>query len=233
MARPPCSPRAVLWDMDGTLVDSADYHYRAWQAAMAELGRALSRAEFAATFGQRNDAILRRYLGPQVTPEDIQRIGDAKEAHYRALVSAGGIVALPGVREWLARLHAAGWRQAIASSGPRLNAAAIMDALSLRAAFDAVIAAEDAVHGKPDPEVFLVAAARLGVDPACCVVVEDAPTGIEAGRRGGMRTLGVLTTHPHLDADRVVRSLAELEEDAFERLLDDADRAATASREDH
>jgi beta-phosphoglucomutase len=232
MARLPCSSRAVLWDMDGTLVDSADYHYRAWQAAMAELGRGLSRAEFAATFGQRNDAILRRYIGPQVTPEEIQRVGDAKEAHYRSLVRAGGIVALPGVREWLARLQAAGWRQAIASSGPRLNAAAIMDALSLRAAFDAVITAEDAVHGKPDPEVFLVAAARLDVDPTCCVVVEDAPAGIEAGRRGGMRTLGVLTTHPRLDADRVVRSLTELEEDAFECLLD-ADRAATAGREDH
>src|SRR5260221_10644390 len=175
MARPACSPRAVLWDMDGTLVDSADYHYRAWQAAMAERGRALSRAEFAATFGQRNDAILRRYLGPQVTPEDIQCIGDAKEAHYRALVSAGGIVALPGVREWLARLHAAGWRQAIASSGPRLNAAAIMDALSLRAAFNAVIAAEDAVHGKTHPEGFPGAAAPPGAHPACRVGGGHAP----------------------------------------------------------
>lgn len=225
MARAPSAPRAVLWDMDGTLVDSAEYHYRAWRETMAERGRDLSRTEFAATFGQRNDAILRRYIGPQVTAAEIQRVGDAKEAHYRALVTAGGIVALPGVREWLGRLHAAGWRQAIASSGPRLNAAAIQDALDLRAAFDAVIAAEDAVRGKPDPELFLVAAARLGVDPAGCVVVEDAPAGIEAGRRGGMRTLGVLTTHPQLDADRVVRSLTELEEDAFDRLLDGCQEA--------
>jgi beta-phosphoglucomutase len=126
---------------------------------------------------------------------------------------------LPGVREWLTRARrrvASGYRQL----GPRLNALTIIDALGLAGIFDAVIAAEDVVHGKPDPEVFLTAAARLGVDPPRCVVVEDAPTGIEAGRRGGMRTLGVLTTHPHLDADRVAATLAELELDAFDRLLE-------------
>lgn len=213
------SPRAVLWDMDGTLVDSGDYHYEAWRETMAGLGRALGREEFAATFGQRNDAILRRYIGPQVTAEQIRDIGDAKEEHYRTLVRARGITPLPGVREWLTRLHGASWRQAIASSGPRANAAAIIAELGLQGTFEAVVAAEDVVHGKPDPEVFIAAAAQLGVAPGRCVVVEDAPMGIEAGRRGGMRTLGVLTTHAHLDADLVARTLAELEPDAFERLL--------------
>jgi beta-phosphoglucomutase family hydrolase len=214
-------PRAVLWDMDGTLVDSAEYHWEAWRETMAGRGSVLSRAEFDATFGQRNDTVLRRYVGPQITPSEIQAIGDAKEEHYRVLVQSRGIAPLPGVRDWLMRLHAAGWRQAIASSGPRLNTQTVLAALSLDACFDAIVAAEDVVHGKPDPEVFRTAAERLGVDPARCVVVEDAPTGIEAGRRAGMRTLGVLNTHPHLDADRLVHSLAELEPDAFEVLLID------------
>lgn len=187
---------------------------------MSGLGRSLSRAEFAVTFGQRNDAILRRSIGPQISDAEIRDIGDAKEERYRDLVRARGIAPLPGVREWLARLCESGWRQAIASSGPRLNAQTIIDALGLAGTFDAIIAAEDVVHGKPDPEVFLTAAARLGVDPGHCVVVEDAPTGIEAGRRGGMRTLGVLTTHPDLDADRVAATLADLEPDAFDRLLE-------------
>ena len=213
------APRAVLWDMDGTLVDSGEYHYQAWRETMAGLGRELERDEFAATFGQRNEAILRRYIGPQVTAEEIQQIGDAKEERYRARVCASGIAALPGVRQWLARLGADGWRQAIASSGPRLNSETIIAALGLDGTFDTVIAAEDVIHGKPHPEVFLAAAARLGVAPSRCVVVEDAPMGIEAARRGGMRSLGVLNTHPHLDADRVARSLEELEPDAFERLL--------------
>lgn len=215
------APRAVLWDMDGTLVDSGAYHYEAWRETMAGLGRPLSRAEFAVTFGQRNDAILRRSIGPQISAKEIQDIGDAKEARYRALVRERGIAPLPGVREWLVRLRAAGWRQAIASSGPRLNAETIIEVLALTNTFDAIIAAEDVVHGKPDPEVFLTAAARLGVDPRRCVVVEDAPTGIEAGRRGGMRTLAVLTTHLHLEADRIAATLAELEPDAFARLLEE------------
>lgn len=210
----------MLWDLDGTLVDSGEYHYEAWRETMAGLGRAWSRAKFAETFGQRNDAILQRVIGPQVSAAEIQRIGDAKEAHYRALVRARGISALPGVREWLNRLRAGGWRQAIASSGPRRNAETILAALALQDAFDAVIAAEDVVRGKPDPEVFSAAAARLGAAAAHCVVVEDVPMGIEAGRRAGMHTLGVLNTHAHLDADRVVRSLADLEADAFERLLE-------------
>lgn len=215
---PPC---AVLWDMDGTLVDSAEYHYTAWRATLADTGYALGREEFATTFGQRNDAILRRLLGPGLAAEEIARIGDAKEAHYRRLVEAEGIRALPGAREWLTRLHGSGWRQALASSGPRQNAEVILSALAITAMFEVIVAAEDVAHGKPDPEMFLVAAQRLGVAPRDCIVVEDAPAGLEAGWRAGMRTVAVLTTHSRLEAHLVVRTLADLESDAFDRLLND------------
>ena len=212
-------PRAVLWDVDGTLVDSAEQHYEAWRVTLAECGRSFDRDEFAAGFGQRNDAILHRTLGAQITAQDIQRIGDAKESRYRELVRTRGITTLPGVREWLGRLRMDGWRQAIASSGPLLNVQTIITALDLEGTFGAVVSAEEVPHGKPDPDVFLAAAARLDVAPARCVVVEDAPAGVEAGRRAGMRTLGVLTTHARLDADYTVRSLADLEPQAFDALL--------------
>ena len=205
--------------MDGTLVDSGDLHYLAWREAMQAHGRDLTRAEFDATFGQRNDTILRRLLDPAITAEDIARIGDEKEADYRALVAARGIQPLAGALEWVRRLGAAGWRQAIASSGPRANADTIVDALGLHGAFAALASAEDVTHGKPHPEVFLVAAARVDVAPARCVVVEDAPPGIEAGRRAGMPTIGVLSTHAKLEADRVVAALTDLEADAFDRLI--------------
>jgi beta-phosphoglucomutase len=206
--------------MDGTLVDSGDLHFEAWRSTMAELGTPLSRAEFDATFGQRNDTILRRLVDPHIGAADIARIGDAKEAHYRELVAAHGIEPLPGALDWLQRLDAAGWRQAIASSGPRANAAAIVAALGLEGAFAAVAAAEDVTHGKPHPDVFLLAAARLDVAPPRCVVLEDAPPGLEAGRRAGMPTIGVLSTHPHLDADVVVATLTDLAADAFDKLID-------------
>jgi len=211
--------RAVLWDMDGTLVDSGLLHHEAWRDLLADLGRPLTYEEFAATFGLRNDAILRRLVDATMSDAEIIRIGDEKEARYRTLVQARGVAALPGALDWLARLRDGGWRQAIASSGPRANAAAIIAALGLDGAFAAVVGAEDVVEGKPHPEVFLTAAARLDVPPPRCIVLEDAPAGLEAGRRAGMPTIGVLSTHAALQADVVVRSLAELDARTFDRLL--------------
>jgi HAD superfamily hydrolase (TIGR01509 family) len=163
--------------------------------------------------------VLRRLLDAAIGDADIVRLGEAKETRYRALVRRDGVAPLPGARDWLARLAAAGWRQAIASSGPRANSEAIIAALAWHDVFDAVVAAEDVVHGKPDPEVFLTAAARLGAAPQRCVVVEDAPPGIEAGRRAGIPTIGVLTTHAALDGDVVVGALSDLRADAFDALL--------------
>lgn len=219
MSARPFKPRAVLWDMDGTLLDSAEYHWLSWREALAGEGYEMSRARFDATFGRRNDAILRELLGEDVLPETITRIAAVKEERYRALARAGGIEPLPGVRAWLTRLKEDGWRQAVASSAPRLNIATILDAMGLAPFFDAVAADEDVRHGKPDPQVFLVAAEKLGVPPGRCVVVEDAPAGLEGARRAGMRRIGLATTHADLEADVVVRSLEELPLDAFDGLI--------------
>ena len=204
--------------MDGTLVDSEDYHWRSWREAMAPEGVPITHSHFLATFGQRNDEILPAWLGADATPERIERLAGAKEAHYREMIGREGIVALPGAAQWVARLKAAGWLQAIASSAPRLNVEAILRALRFNGEVQAVTSAEDVHRGKPDPEVFLVAAAKLGVEPARCVVVEDALVGIEAARRAGMRSIGV-SRKVKLPADVYVQSLDELPADTFERLV--------------
>src|SRR5271166_5960436 len=113
--------RAVLWDMDGTLVDSAEYHWQAWRDTMSREGFTVTHGQFLATFGQRNDSILRQWLGENATPELIQRIGNAKEALYRQDVREHGIAPLPGALEWVNLLHRQGWGQAIASAAPRAN----------------------------------------------------------------------------------------------------------------
>jgi beta-phosphoglucomutase len=137
---------------------------------------------------------------------------------YRDIARREGLVPLPGAREWVVRLRRAGWRQAIASSAPRANVDVMLESVGVRDRIDAVISAEDVSRGKPDPDVFLAAAARLGVPPGNCVVVEDAPAGVEAARRAGMRRIGV-NAHTPLDADIYVRSLLELPENAFDRLI--------------
>ena len=210
--------RAALWDVDGTLIDSREYHWLSWQDALAAEGFRVTRPQFEQTFGRRNDEILREYF-PSYAPDAIARVGDAKEAAYRALVRERGIELLPGVRRWLDRLRGEGWLQAVASSAPRQNLDAIIAALGLEEYFAAIASAEDVTEGKPDPQVFLAAASKLGVGPASCVVVEDAPAGTEAARRAGMRCVGVLSSHAELRADIVVRTLEELPDDAFDGLF--------------
>jgi beta-phosphoglucomutase len=214
-------PRAALWDMDGTLLDSAGYHWLAWHGIMHAEGYPLTHNEFVATFGQRNDTILRGWLGSDLADAEIGRIGDAKEERYRQFVRERGVALLPGVRRWLERLHTQGWRQAVASAAPRANVEAIVAALDISSFFGALVSAEDVQRGKPDPQVFLLAAERLAVPPARCVVVEDAPAGIEAAHRAEMRAIGVRTSHATLQADIAVHTLEELPEDAFERLIVD------------
>jgi beta-phosphoglucomutase len=145
-------------------------------------------------------------------------VADRKEAEYRRLAAAHGLTPLPGAAGWVERLHQAGWKQAIASSAPRLNIEVMLRVLALDRDFDAVVSAEDVTAGKPDPQVFLAAARRLDVPPARCIVVEDAPAGVEAARRAGMKSIGVNAAQ-RLDADLPVGSLADLPPDAFDRLL--------------
>jgi HAD superfamily hydrolase (TIGR01509 family) len=215
------SPRAVLWDLDGTLADSSDFHWKAWQEAFKVEGREITRAQFLASFGQRNDTILSEWLGPDPDPERIRRVGEAKEAHYRTLVRTEGIAPLPGAAQWVAALQQAGWQQAIASSAPRLNVEVVHRALGFSGLIDVLVGAEDVQRGKPDPEVFLAAASRVGVPPGRCVVVEDAEAGIEAALRAGMKSIGV-GTGAVTSAHRVVRFLTELEPGAFEQLVEEA-----------
>lgn len=212
-------PRAVLWDMDGTMVNSGEYHWLAWQAVMESEGRPITYEEFADTFGQRNDTILRRYFGEDIAASEIQRIAEAKESHYRSLVRSRGIQLLPGVSDWLRSLQQAGWLQAIASAAPRRNIETIIEVLALESYFAALVSAEDVQRGKPDPQVYLLAAERLSVPAPRCIVVEDSPAGITGARRAEMYSIGVRTTHESIEADRVVNTLDELPDDAFDQLL--------------
>ena len=151
----------------------------------------------------------------------MRRIGEAKESRYRELLRSGSLTPLPGAAEWVSRLAAAGWRQAIASSAPRANIEVMVATLDLRGSIDAWVGAEDVSRGKPDPEVFLKAARALSLPIEGCVVVEDAEAGIEAAKRAGMKCIGVGDGSIGA-ADLVVSSLDRLPADAFAGLLGDS-----------
>jgi beta-phosphoglucomutase len=207
--------RAVIWDLDGTLIDSSAYHWEAWQAVMAEERFTLSYDEYVADFGKRNDEILRGRLGADLPDDYVARVSLAKEEVYRRLLRTKGLTLLPGAEYWLGRLKSDGWLQALGTSAPRGNIDAVFDALGIGKYFDAVMSSEEVRAGKPEPDVFLMAAEKMSVAPEHCIVVEDAPAGIEAARRAGMKSIGVLTTHSELKADVVVPGLDQLPEDFF------------------
>ena len=210
--------RSVLWDLGGTLIDSEQYHWLAWRDTMAAHGITLTHEQFLKTFGLRNDAIIPQWI-PDASPERVDQIAREKEQLYRRLVREGGLDPLPGARHWTEQLAREGWRQAIASSAPRENIDAVLTVIGLASFFQAIVSAEDVTLGKPDPQVFLTAAARLGSAPAHSIVVEDAPAGIEAARRAGMPNIGVRRNGSPLGADLAVSSLADLPRDAFSRLI--------------
>ena len=216
------APRAVLWDMDGTLIDSEKFHWISWRDTLAKDGVALSYEQFLASFGRRDDAFLPQWLGSAATPARIAQVANAKEELYRDLVRKNGMPPLPGVATWIRRLHERGWLQAIASAAPRPNIDVVLDALKAADRFQGIVSAEDVHKGKPDPEVFLLAASRVGAPPDRCIVVEDAVAGIQGARSAGMRTVGVSHNGNHLPADIVVKSLDLLDPNAFDKLLSQA-----------
>jgi len=185
---------------------------------MANEGVVIKREQFLASFGQRNDSILSQWLGNTATPARMEKIANAKEKLYRQLIRRDGIPPLPGVADWVHRLHKEGWLQAVASAAPRANIDAVLEALVATHIFQGIVSADDVHRGKPDPEVYLTAAARVGVLPDKCIVVEDVVAGVEGARRAGMKSVGVSHNGKHLPADVVVSSLELLDPQAFERL---------------
>jgi beta-phosphoglucomutase family hydrolase len=213
--------RAIIWDMDGVIADSGDAHFQAWQALFAERGSVVTREQFEATFGMANPAILRQWVGEDTSKDVLQRLGARKEQLFRQMVEKH-VHILPGVEKWLARACAQDFRQACASSGEMANIVAVLAALNVVQYFDALLSGAFLPKSKPDPAIFLQAAAAVGAEPAQCVVIEDGTVGVEAAKRAGMRCIAVTTTHPAdklSDADLVVDSLEELAPDTFERLL--------------
>ncbi|MDQ4044202.1 MAG: HAD family phosphatase [Chloroflexota bacterium] len=211
--------RGVIWDMDGTLIDSARYHYESWKELLAPEGVDLDYPAFLIGFGRRNDEWLRDLLGAEIALTEIRRIGDAKEERYREMLREEGLVVLPGVLDTLRALRAEGWRNAVATSAPVQNLEIILEVTGLKGLMDGWAGSEDVDQGKPAPDVFLVAARRVGVAPQRAVVVEDAAAGVLGAHRAGMSVIGVGPHHAELGADRSAESLVDLPVETFSELV--------------
>lgn len=212
---------AVIWDMDGVIVDSGPYHFRAWQDVFYRRGVPFAEADFRHNFGKRNDTIIRYAMGQGISAEEVGVIAVEKEESFRRRV-ASNIEALPGVSELLDALRKSGVKMAIASSAPTQNIELITGELGIRDCFDAVVWGGEVTEGKPSPQGYLLAAQKLGVAPQDCVVIEDAVAGVTGARKAGMRCLAVTNSHPReslKEADLVVDSLERVSTGDLESLF--------------
>lgn len=213
--------KALIWDLDGVIADTAPFHFRAWQRVAEDRGITFTEADFRQTFGKRNPEIIAEKFGDNVPPHEADDIARTKEDVFRRIAKQS-IKPFPGVLSLLLSLRSAGWRTAIASSTPPENIDMILDALEIAALFDAVVSSADVTKGKPDPEGFLLAAERLGVAPGDSVVIEDAVAGVQAAKNANMTCIAVTNTHPAerlAEADMVVDTLEGITAEDVESLL--------------
>lgn len=204
---------AALFDWDGVIIDSAATHERSWERLAAEHNLPLPDDHFLRGFGMRNEVIIPEILRWTQDPYRIRQLSLRKEALYREVIREEGVIPLPGVTTYLQSLSAAGIPCVVATSTHRANVETILDVLDFRSYFHDMVSSEDVRRGKPDPEVFLLAAQKAGHPPASCVVFEDAHHGIQAAKAANMSAVGVLTTHPGgklAGADRLVDRLDQL-----------------------
>ncbi|MDC8756569.1 HAD family hydrolase [Janthinobacterium fluminis] len=188
--------RAFIFDMDGTIVDNMAFHTRSWMTFFQRRGHALDAdAFFLSTAGRQGHEIIRSYLGESVSDADHAALMAEKEAVYRELY-APHLATVAGFDALIGAAREDGVALVVGTAAPDENIAFTLDGLDLRRHFDAIVGAADVRRGKPNPDVFLMAAERAGALPEHCIVFEDAPLGVEAARRAGMRAVVLSTTLP-------------------------------------
>lgn len=218
----PSTLAAVIFDMDGVLIDSAEAHLESWRRLARQLGLELTRERFLETFGRQNRDVIPMLFGEGRSEEVVTELSETKERIYRDLVR-GRLAPLPGAIELVHASAKAGLKLAVGSSGHPDNIELALVELGIRPLFEGAISGHDVTRGKPDPQVFRMAGDRLGVQPQRCAVIEDAPAGIDAALAAGMVAVAVTTSHPATQlrkAQLIVDSLEELSPERMARLFE-------------
>lgn len=209
------NPRAILWDLDGTIVDTKACHFHTWKYALEKHGFSLEKSVFDQNFGRNNITLLPLYLGFQPDVDFAAEIIHDKETLFRQ-IAPQQVELIPGVETWLSSADAMNIAQAIASSAPLENISTLLNSTNLNHYFDLIVSGVD-LPAKPEPEIFIQTASRLGYQPKECLVIEDSVAGVQAAKRAGMMCVAVMTSHPQDELD-----LADVVVDDFQKPLGDA-----------
>lgn len=216
--------KAAMFDMDGVITDTMPIHYEAWRKAFEPYGVSLGRTEVYEMEGMTSVAIAKEVAqkkAPHLQPEDLRRILDDKGRIFKALVEKEARV-FKGVPETLRMLRDKGLKLALVTGSRKASTESVLSKVGLKNAFDVIVTGEDVENGKPDPEPYLKAIDRLGVDKDTCVVIENAPLGVKSAKSACVDyVIGVKTSldESYLkDADDIMDTFADLERCLARRL---------------
>lgn len=216
-------PEAVIFDLDGTLIDNNRYHIDAWKVFYKKIGREFSMDEYKNNMNGRINRDIFRYLfGQEISAEEIERLTEEKESMYRELY-APYIQPIAGLLPFLKQVKHAGIPMAIATSGLPKNIAFMFEHITMRDYFDEIIDATAITNSKPHPEIFLKAAAAVHANPEKCIAFEDSVSGVRSAKAAGMMVIGLTTTHTAEDlheADRVITDYTHINMHGITQLME-------------
>jgi beta-phosphoglucomutase len=228
----PSSPAAVIFDMDGVLVDSNPFHLQKWIAFLNEHGIPYVVEDLPKQIlGSRNDSLFRHFFGPHLTPEEMRRLGEEVEANFRKAF-APHAKPLPGLECLIEEIHRQGIPIAVASSAIGKNVAFVIEALNFSPYIRTAVNGDEVIRAKPDPEIYLKTAGKLGIAPAACIAFEDSFVGVEAAKRAGMKCVAIASTFPleelraQTQADLVVSGFEVVHLSTLQQLFQDGHEAA-------
>jgi len=207
--------------MDGVLADTGPIHFESWVKMAKKIGKEFPKELFEQTFGQQSITITRKLVGSEVNQALIEKWANLKEEYYREMIK-DKLIPLPGVIRIILDLKSDSFKLAVGSSGPPENVDLLLTQLKIKDYFDEVITAVEVKEGKPNPEVFLTVSNNLNINPKNCIVIEDAPVGIEAAKRAGMKTIALTTTHNKKElreANLIVSNLSKVSVNDIKKLL--------------
>jgi len=204
--------KAVLFDLDGVIINSSEFHFEAWKKFCQKFNILLTEEDFKKGFGKKNKDILEEIFKKPLSDKLIKKYSEEKERLFRELAK-GKITSIRGAKEFIRRLIEDKYLLALVSSTPKINIEFIMEEIKLENYFKAIISAEDVKEGKPNPECYLKAAKKLKVNPEECIVIEDSLAGIEAALAAKMKCIAITTTEPYeklKKATYIVNSFSEI-----------------------
>jgi beta-phosphoglucomutase family hydrolase len=205
--------RGVIFDMDGVITDNKEQDFTAWKRVFADFGLDLAFEGYKAFTGMKGEDIVKKYIRPGAGDEEATILTRRKEEYFIEEIKKNKIEPTEGVVRLLNDLKANNIKMGIGTAAMEFKAYAILEELNLRSFFDVLVSAERMKRGKPDPETYLKVAEELNLKPEECIVIEDAPNGIEASKNGGIKCIAITTTHKRselMQADKIIDSFDEL-----------------------